>query len=110
MISGAGVRAEQEHTLLTARALDFLASGPADVVDLIGHVCNLPRAPRIVAEHMAHAMFAGRPEFFRQENGFWRVAEPGAPAYAVSGDAGAAPQPVDLLKSHSFVVVDVETT
>ena len=55
-----GVYAEPQDTLLTSRALDYLAQGPADVVDLIGHICNLPKAPRIVAEHMAHAMFAGR--------------------------------------------------
>jgi DNA polymerase III, epsilon subunit and related 3''-5'' exonucleases len=60
---------------------------------------------------MAHAMFAGRPEFVRQENGFWRVAEPGAPAYSVSGgEVVVVPEPLELLKSHSFVVVDVETT
>jgi DNA polymerase-3 subunit epsilon len=68
-----GVYSEPEDTLLTSRALDYLAAGPADVVDLIGHICSLPRAPRIVAEHMAHAMFAGRREFIRNPDGRWML-------------------------------------
>src|SRR4029077_16405442 len=60
-----GVYSEPEDTLLHPRALSYRSAGPADVVDLIGHVCSLPGAPRIVAEHMAHAMFAGRPQFVR---------------------------------------------
>ena len=51
-----GIYSEPEDTLLTSRAFDYLAAGPADVVDLIGHICSLPGAPRIVAEHMAHAL------------------------------------------------------
>ncbi|HMH24979.1 MAG TPA: hypothetical protein VK542_00190, partial [Gemmatimonadaceae bacterium] len=58
-----GIYSEPEDTVLTTRALDYLSGGPRDVVDLIGHICSLPGAPRIVAEHMAHAMFAGRPQF-----------------------------------------------
>jgi DNA polymerase-3 subunit epsilon len=68
-----GVYSEPEDTLLTSRALDYLSAGPADVVDLIGHICSLPRAPRIVAEHMAHAMFAGRREFVRNPDGRWML-------------------------------------
>ncbi len=68
-----GVYSEPEDTLLTSRALDYLAAGPADVVDLIGHICSLPRAPRIVAEHMAHAMFSGRREFVRNPDGRWML-------------------------------------
>ena len=70
-----GVYSEPEETLLTTRALDYLSAGPADVVDLIGHICSLPRAPRIVAEHMAHAMFAGRPQFVRNAEGRWMLAD-----------------------------------
>ncbi|HVF39423.1 MAG TPA: hypothetical protein VM939_05935, partial [Gemmatimonadaceae bacterium] len=69
-VSGVVTRS-QEATFLTGRAAQYLANGPADVVDLIGHICNLPRAPRIVAEHMAEAMFAGRPEFSRDSTGKW---------------------------------------
>ncbi|HEY6088371.1 MAG TPA: 3'-5' exonuclease [Gemmatimonadaceae bacterium] len=68
-----GVYSEPGDTLLTSRALDYLAAGPADVVDLIGHICSLPGAPRIVAEHMANAMFAGRREFIRNPDGRWML-------------------------------------
>ncbi|MGH9421956.1 MAG: hypothetical protein ACRD3J_18410, partial [Thermoanaerobaculia bacterium] len=68
-----GVQTRPETTLLTDRAAKYLEAGPADVVDLIGHICNLPAAPRIVAEHMADAMFAGRTEFTRDAAGKWRL-------------------------------------
>ena len=122
-----GVHAEPEDTLLTSRAADFLAAGPADVVDLIGHICSLPGAPRIVAEHMAHAMFAGRRDFVRTEDGRWMlasalpaqvhsVAERAAGEY-LSGsrlpkyfDRGRATARSDRLTDLSYAVVDVETT
>ncbi len=37
-----GVYSEPEEPLLTTRALNYLSAGPADVVDLIGHICSLP--------------------------------------------------------------------
>lgn len=126
-----GVYSEPEDTLLTSRALDYLAAGPADVVDLIGHICSLPRAPRIVAEHMAHAMFAGRREFVRTGDGRWMLSglvplSPRARAAVVtrglqsnaplvgegtyprvrSRAAGSLENLCDL----SYVVVDTETT
>jgi DNA polymerase III subunit epsilon len=121
------MHAEPEDTLLTSRALDFLAAGPADVVDLIGHICSLPGAPRIVAEHMAHAMFAGRREFVRTVDGRWMlasalatqvrsVAERAASEY-LSGraslkylDRGQGAARSDRLTDLSYAVVDVETT
>jgi DNA polymerase-3 subunit epsilon len=104
-----GVSAEPEKTLLTERAIEFLAAGPADVVDLIGHVCNLPGAPRVVAEHMARAMFAGRREFVCGADGRWVMcAEPVAYGAAAPGAATAASE--ECLRNHSYVVVDVETT
>ena len=105
-----GVSAEPERTLLTSRANEILAAGPADVVDLIGHVSNLPGAPRIVAEHMARAMFAGRREFVCGADGRWVIcAEP--VAYDVpSSSTNAVGAPEDCLRNHSYVVVDVETT
>lgn len=123
-----GVYAEPEDTLLTSRALDYLAAGPADVVDLIGHICSLPGAPRIVAEHMAHAMFAGRPQFLRNADGRWTLADMTVRPYGVeranahsrlhpSADwrfqspadsrLQSIAEPLDAL---SYVVVDVETT
>jgi DNA polymerase-3 subunit epsilon len=92
-------------------------------------------APRIVAEHMAHAMFAGRPEFVLDALGRWSF-QPLAVAY--DGGAGERPSavkeaspptyagrrnkrgrrgdyidpslPPQPLAGLSYVVVDVETT
>jgi DNA polymerase-3 subunit epsilon len=119
-----GVESRPESTLLTERAVRYLKDGPADVVDLIGHICNLPAAPRIVAEHMAQAMFAGRPEFVCDPLGRWSlvpiatienrgagelpVREPVTyPPRRRSRRVSAPPQP---LKNLTWAVVDVETT
>ena len=106
-----GLYAEPEDTLLTTRAFEYLKAGPADVVDLIGHICSLPGAPRIVAEHMAHAMFAGRPQFALGSDGRWKLADVPSPTYSATrlrtqSQAGAG----DLLHELSYVVVDTETT
>ena len=107
-----GVYSEPEETLLTTRALTYLSGGPADVVDLIGNICSLPGAPRIVAEHMAHAMFAGRPQFVRDADGRWMLADLTPNSYAVArGWPRAIGQSADdLLHRLSYVVVDTETT
>jgi DNA polymerase-3 subunit epsilon len=106
-----GVYSEPKDTLLTSRALDFLSSGPADVVDLIGHICSLPGAPRIVAEHMAHAMFAGRREFVRHTDGRWMLADLPSHSYSVPrGLAYSATPSPEALGDLSYVVVDTETT
>jgi DNA polymerase III epsilon subunit family exonuclease len=127
------VYAEPEDTLLTNRAFDYLSSGAADVVDLIGHICNLPGAPRIVAEHMAQAMFSGRNEFVLDSDGKWRLTElaamrrgaglkpssvPRVSSPRVLNRTGGAyssiiaqvPGVSESLRHSSFVVVDVETT
>jgi DNA polymerase III epsilon subunit family exonuclease len=71
----------------------------------------LPGAPRIVAEHMAHAMFAGRPQFVRNSDGRWTVADLTAKPYAPFGRARSSTQlPDELLHELSYVVVDTETT
>ena len=70
-----GVSVRPAEMRLTERAADYLAAGPADVVALIGHICQLPNPPRVVAEHMASALFAGRTEFVREESGRWSLAE-----------------------------------
>lgn len=119
-----GVYSEPEDTLLTCRALDYLSAGPADVVDLIGHICSLPGAPRIVAEHMAHAMFAGRREFLLAEDGRWMLADVAIQPYAIERVSGvqralttgrhgrtlSSAHSVEPLSGLSYVVVDTETT
>lgn len=121
-----GISANPEATLLTEKAALYLAKGPADVVDLIGHICNLPAAPRIVAEHMATAMFAGRPEFVQDPLGRWTLVEiPRSETRAgdITPALGEVPRPSGRrrrsrvparppqpLASLSWAVVDVETT
>jgi DNA polymerase III subunit epsilon len=105
-----GVYSEPEDTLLTTRALDYLSTGPADVVDLIGHICSLPGAPRIVAEHMAHAMFAGRPQFARIADGRWMLADLTVKPYAVTRERSRGHSADEPLSGLSYVVVDTETT
>ena len=128
-----GIQARREATLLTDRAARFLENGPADVVDLIGHICNLGAAPRIVAEHMAHAMFSGRPEFVQDPLGRWTlrplpasldggagerpssIREPASQAYGKrrgrnKGETSERHIPPQPLAGLSYVVVDVETT
>lgn len=119
-------------TLLTDKAERFLSEGPADVVDLIGHICNLPAAPRIVAEHMARAMFAGRPEFMLDPLGRWTLTPAAVSREIASIDVRGSVAPVTCARhtprsryidraasaapglqrlcSMSFAVVDVETT
>lgn len=113
-----GVDTRAEATFLADRAARFLENGPADPVSLIGHVCSLSGAPRIVAEHMAEAILAGRPEFSRDDNGRWLLA-PALPEYIVQSPLGEAGRDLrfsdvlvdpDVLTSLSYVVVDLETT
>lgn len=119
--SSHGVYAETEATVLTSRATEFLAGGPADVVELIGHVCNLPGAPRIVAEHMARALFSGRKEFVRSDDGRWTIQHPPRQPYAdfreifagksrSANDTVAGSFSAQDLQRLSYVVVDTETT
>jgi DNA polymerase III subunit epsilon len=105
-----GVYSEREDTLLTTRAQQFLSAGPADVVDLIGHICSLPGAPRIVAEHMAHAMFDGRPQFGRTPDGRWMLVEKPVQSYDGRAASRKSDAQSDALHRLSYVVVDTETT
>src|SRR5688500_17677747 len=103
-----GVHSAPADTSLTTRALQYLSAGPADAVDLIAHVCNLPGPPRTVAEHLAAAMFAGRTDFEKGIDGKWRIA---APVAAQPQRNGSFHEPaLDRIDALSFVVVDVETT
>ena len=88
-------------TLLTARAADYLAAGPADAQSLISHVCQLPGAPANIAEHMATALFAGHRRFARDGIGRWCLRD---------GALTAWPSTAKTLKQESFAVVDVEST
>src|SRR2546423_13571502 len=98
-----GLTLGDPNTLLTDRAANLLAAGPADAQTLISYVCQLPGAPLSVAEHMAGALFAGHSRFARCMDGRWqlRVSQTAATWPAV------APR---MLRGESFVVVDVETT
>ncbi len=119
-----GVTTRPADSLLSTRARDFLAGGPASAATLIASVCQLPAVPGPVAEHMAAALFAGRREFARSVDGMWRLTEEeagsGAAPLAVreretgSGTlpndyAVAAPE-ADHIDALSYTVVDVETT
>lgn len=104
---------------LAERAREFLAAGPARAVPLIEHVCQIPGAPQPVAEQMALALFAERPEFVYEPDGTWRLApEKGAASgRGVVGAHPAAPSALshddhelDDLAGLSYAVVDVETT
>jgi DNA polymerase-3 subunit epsilon len=99
-VSG-GLSLGGSDTLLTARAADFLAAGPADAQSLISHVCQLPGAPANIAEHMATALFAGHKRFARDGIGRWCLRD---------GTASVWPSIAKTLKQESFAVVDVEST
>lgn len=108
-----GLRTRPAETLLTSRALDFLAAGAATAAELVAHVCQLPAVPGPVAEHMAAALFAGRDAFVRDADGRWRRASEGTPAVALpvpdappAPAAPVGPHPLSL----TYTVVDVETT
>ena len=108
-----GMSTRPEATLLTEKAAKYLEKGPADVVDLIGHICNLPAAPRIVAEHMANAMFAGRPEFIQDPLGRWTLTELTTRLNVAAAKRSRKKKPEvpqQQLSSMSWAVVDVETT
>ncbi len=126
-----GVRLSEPDSFLTTRAADYLKTGSADAVDLISYVCNLPGAPKVVAEHLAEAMFMGRPDFARGLDGKWslvkeRQVEKKRDQAAVLAqivetiavaDGSPAPDYFESanddsprLRDMSFVVVDTETT
>ena len=88
-----GIVVRPAEMRLTERAVDYLAAGPADVVALIGHICQLPNPPRVVAEHMAAALFADRTQFARDEEGRWRlVSNPPSPEAARAAPGDGSPR------------------
>ena len=94
---------QKPDSTLVARARSFLAAGPSDSVALISYVCQLPGAPRVVAEHMAHALFERSTGFQRDAIGRWMLAD-ARPSSYVSAETSAR------LRDLAYVVVDVETT
>jgi DNA polymerase-3 subunit epsilon len=86
--------------LLVARALDYLAAGPARAQDLVAAVCQLPRVPGAVAEHLAATLLLGVPTVGRDASGLWTIRPP-------TSLANSPPPRLDAL---SYVVVDLETT
>ena len=133
-----GVRLRPAEQILVSRARDFLAAGPSDAVDLIAHVCQLPRPPRFVADHMAMALLAQWEEFAHDGEGRWSLVPDvtgrswmgGTDASSETGVGSLDPalrRPLairttdgahrcesassgDRLSDLSYVVVDVETT
>lgn len=96
-----GVTVAARDTLLTLRAVDYLATGPADAQALIAHVCQLPTMPASVAEHMAAALFAGHRRFVRDPDGRWGLFSNHETAAALASDG---------LSALTWAVVDVEAT
>ena len=105
-----GVSSRPVESLLTERAREYLARGPADAVPLIEHVCQMPGAPPVVAQQMALALFADRPEFARDAAGRWHLADAPAALRPTSGPPAENTRGRDELGALSYVVVDVETT
>ena len=103
-----GVRAAPPDSLLVDRARDLLAAGPAEEMELVSQICQLPGAPRLVAEHLARTLFGGLPEFRRLDDGRWML-DASMPAAVALAALGGSAVPCRLL-DESFVVVDVETT
>ncbi|HEX4468172.1 MAG TPA: 3'-5' exonuclease [Gemmatimonadaceae bacterium] len=93
-----GITVEARDTLLTLRAVDYLAAGPADAKTLISHVCQLPTMPVAVAEHMARALFAGHRRFVCEPDGRWGLAR----------DLELSSS--ESLAGLSYAIVDVEAT
>lgn len=99
-----GVHTRPAETRLTERALERLSTGPASPVELIEYVCQMPGAPKVVAEQMALALFSGRAEFVRDGAGAWSLRGKPDPSMATASSMA------DALGTLSYAVVDVETT
>lgn len=115
MIDG-GLSTRAADTLLTERAADYLAAGPASARELVASVCQLPGVPDAVAEHIAATLLGEHRRFCREPDGRWVLLGTAVPPASASptgampdgGQPGASPG--DELCRLSFVVVDVETT
>lgn len=108
--ASAGVALRPAESLLVERARDFLKGGPAPAEALVAHICQLPGAPRSVAEHMALSLLGAFPEFERTCDGHWRLRDARRAAATGDGPASGGATTPERLLDHSYVVVDVETT
>ena len=99
------VSVDRTPSPLLARARSFLESGPADSVPLIEHVCQLPGAPKGVAEQLARSLFSESNDIQRGDDGRWSLVRERPVALRANRDLQA--RSLDAL---SYVVVDVETT
>jgi DNA polymerase-3 subunit epsilon len=113
-----GLTLGNADTLLTQRAADYLAAGPADPLALISHVCQINGTSMGVAEHMAAALFAGHQKFVRSYDGRWTLREsvvlseamdPGSLSTTTTSP-GSSLAARDDIASTAFSVVDVEST
>ena len=127
-----GVRLRPAEQVLVSRARDFLAAGPADAVDLIAHVCQLPSpaavrrgphgdgAARRVGGVRPRRRRSVEPRRRRQPSASWMGGTPRRPSVGVAvASIRALRRPLahaqraaaaDRLADLSYVVVDVETT
>src|SRR5690242_14380523 len=112
-----GLRIRPAEQVLVSRARDFLTAGPADAVDLIAHVCQLPSPPRFVADHMAMALLSACEEFKHDDDGRWSLVAdaPGDSWIPLTTSPGSTPhvsssRGADRLVDLSYAVVDVEAT
>lgn len=96
---------DREPSPLLARARNYLELGPADSVPLIEHVCQLPGAPKAVAEQLALSLFSESTDVQRDQDGRWSLVRERPIAIHAQGEIGSR-----LLDTLSYVVVDVETT
>ena len=111
-----GLTSFARDSALLERAREFLAQGPAEPVPLIAYVCQLPKPPLRVAEHMAVALFEQVRDIARESDGRWVLA--GQSVSRVMSLAGSAISTVATpvvagsppLSQLTFAVVDVETT
>lgn len=100
-----GVSLVRPDSTLVARAREFLVTGPATAVAVIGHVCNLPSPPESVALHLAEVLLGNEREFGRDTSGRWFLVREVPRAEPATAPTGAR-----RLYDLRFVVVDVETT
>ena len=104
------VQVRVPDTALVARARELLAAGPAESDYLISYVCQLPGAPKAVAEHLAHALLDQTMGFGRDQQGRWMLVGEAVPTASSVSTGVTAVEPSMRLRDLAYVVVDVETT
>jgi DNA polymerase III subunit epsilon len=104
------VQVRVPDSALVARARELLLAGPVESDRLISYVCQIPGAPKAVAEHLAHALLDQTTGFGRDQSGRWMLLSESPPTMSgvttTVATVRAPKRPRDL----AYVVVDVETT